>query len=266
MTLTTPQTGYAAVNGVNMYYEIHGVGDPIVVIHGAFMTIELMGKLVAGFAQSRRVIAVELQSHGHTPDIDRPFSYEQLADDTAALIRHLGIPKADVYGYSLGGGVALQLAIRHPDLVRKLIAVSASYTSAGLYPEVTATIEHLQPELFDGTPWRAAYDRVAPDPSAFPGLMQKMKQLDMTPFAWPADAIRSLAAPTLIIVGDSDGTQLEHAVEMFRLRGGGVFGDIAGLPSSQLAILPGTTHVGMIDRADWIVDMVNRFLETRTVS
>src|SRR5919202_3627366 len=153
MANTTPQTGYAPVNGLRMYYEIHGTGRPLVVLHGAFMTIELLGKLVPELARSRQVIAVELQGHGHTADIDRPITYENLADDTAALLRHLGIDNADVYGYSLGGGVALQLAIRHPELVRKLVVVSASYTSDGLHPEVLAGIEHIPPELFDGTPW-----------------------------------------------------------------------------------------------------------------
>lgn len=254
----------ALVNGVDTYYEVHGTGQPLVVLHGAFMTIELLGDLIPGLARSRQVVAVEMQGHGHTPDVDRPLTYEGLADDTAALIRHLGIGPADVYGYSLGGGAAIQLAIRHPELVRKLVAVSASYTSAGMYPEVTATIKDLDPKLFDGTPWRAAYDRVAPHPEGFAGLVEKMKQLDMTPYDWTAEAVRAIAAPTLIVVGDSDGTRPEHAVEMFRLRGGGVFGDVAGLPAAQLAILPGMTHVGILEHADLLVPMVTRFLDGAT--
>jgi len=252
---------YASVNGLEMYYEVHGTGQPLLVLHGAYMTIELMGELVPGLARSRQVIAVELQGHGRTADVDRPITYDGLADDAAALIGHLGVAPADVYGYSLGGGAALQLAIRHPDLVRKLVAVSASYTSAGVYPEVWATIETIKPELFDGTPWRAAYDRVAPRREAFATLVEKLKRLDMTPFDWMAGAVRAIAAPTLIVVGDSDGTTPEHAVEMFRLRGGGVFGDIAGLPAAQLAILPGTTHVGILERADLLVPIVHRFLD-----
>jgi pimeloyl-ACP methyl ester carboxylesterase len=261
MTSPAARTGYAPVNGLQMYYEIHGEGSPLVVLHGAFMTIELMGALIPGLARGRQVIAVELQGHGHTADVDRPLTYEGLADDTAALLRHLRIGSADVYGYSLGGGAALQLALRHPGLVRKLVLVSASYTSEGVYPEVLAGIEHITPELFSGTPWRAAYDRAAPDPGAFPRLVAKMKQLDMTPFAWPADAVRAIPAPTMIVVGDADGTRPEHAVEMFRLRGGGVFGDLAGLPAARLAILPGTTHVGVLERADWLVPMVSSFLD-----
>jgi pimeloyl-ACP methyl ester carboxylesterase len=252
--------GYARVNGLEMYYEIHGAGAPLVVLPGAYMTVELMGDLVPALAKSRQVIGVEFQGHGHTADIDRPFSYEQFADDTAALLGHVGIEQADVYGYSLGGGVALQLGLRHPGGVRKLVIASASSSSDGLYPEVIGAIENITPELFDGTPWRNTYDRVAPDPSAFPTLVEKLKQLDMTPFDWPID---ELAAPALVLIGDSDGTHLEHAVEMFRRLGGGVFGDLLPeLPASQLAILPGTTHVGMLERADWISEMTARFLAT----
>ncbi|HEX2037082.1 MAG TPA: alpha/beta fold hydrolase, partial [Chloroflexota bacterium] len=218
-------------------------------------------KLVPELARTRQVIAPELQGHGHTADIDRPITYEQMADDTAALLHHLGIGKADVYGYSMGGGVALQVAIRHPQLVRKLVVVSASSSSEGMFPEVIAGIEQMTPEVFDGSLWREAYDRAAPNPQAFPTLMAKLKQLDVTPFDWPAAAIKAIPAPTLLVVADSDIVRLEHAVELFRLRGGGVAGDLAGLPASQLAVLPGTTHVGVLDRADWLLAMVPPFLD-----
>jgi pimeloyl-ACP methyl ester carboxylesterase len=252
---------YAEVNGVKMYYEIHGTGLPLVVLHGAFMTIGAMGAIVAALAEARQVIAVELQGHGRTADIDRPLSYEQMSDDVAALLRHLGIEQADVFGYSMGGGVALQLAVRHPELVRKLVVASASSTSDGVHPEVWEGIEQITPELFAGTPWKEEYDRVAPNPDAFPTLVEKMKQLDSQPFTWPPDEIRAIAAPTMVMIGDSDGTTPEHAVELFRMRGGGVFGDLAGLPSARLAILPGTTHVGLIHRADWLAPMIDEFLD-----
>jgi pimeloyl-ACP methyl ester carboxylesterase len=253
---------YAEVNGLKMYYEIHGTGLPLVVLHGAFMTIRAMGALVPALAEARRVVAVELQGHGRTAEIDRPFSYEQMADDVAAMIRHLGFEQADVFGYSMGGGAAFQLAMRHPELVRKLVVASASSTSDGVYPEVLSGIEQITPELFEGTPWKEEYDRVAPNLDAFPALVEKMKQLDSQPFAWPPDEIRAIPAPTMVVIGDSDGTTPEHAVELFRLRGGGVFGDLAGLPSARLAILPGTTHVGLIDRADWLTPMIAEFLDT----
>jgi pimeloyl-ACP methyl ester carboxylesterase len=262
MTDAAPRTGYAPVNGLQMYYELHGAGSapPLLLLHGAFMTIELEQELIAPLSAGRQVIAVELQGHGRTADIDRPLSYEQLADDAAALLRHLDVASADVYGYSLGGGVALQLAMRHGALVRKLVVVSASYTSAGQHPEVLGGIQHITPEQFDGTPLRAAYDRVAPDPAGFATLVERITRATQ-PYAWPADAVRAIPAPTLIVVGDSDGTRLEHAVELFQLRGGGVFGDFAGLPASRLAVLPGTTHYGIVMRSALIAQLTAEFLD-----
>jgi pimeloyl-ACP methyl ester carboxylesterase len=261
MANTPEQTGYAPVNGLEMYYEIHGTGQPLVVLHGAYMTIGTMGEVVPELAKGWQVIGVELQGHGRTADIDRPLSYELMADDVAALLRHLGIEEADIFGYSMGGGVALQVAIRHPEVVRKLVVASASYTSDGVHPEVWASIETITPETFAGSPWLEDYTRVAPNPDDFPALVAKLKQLDGEPFAWPEEAIREIAAPTLLIIGDSDIVRPEHAVEMFRLLGGGVVGDVAGLPNSRLAVLPGTTHVGLVDRADWLVSMIGEFLD-----
>jgi len=257
---------YVSVNGLELYYEIHGTGQPLVVLHGAYMTIETMGEIVPSLAETRQVIAAELQGHGHTADIDRPLSYEHMADDVYALLAEVGIDKADVFGFSLGGGVALQLAIRHPEVVRKLVVASVSYTSDGLYPEVRDTIETITPELFAGSPIEEAYLRSAPNPDDFPTLVARLKQLDMEPFAWSPEDIQGISAPTLIIIGDSDGTRLEHAVEMFQLLGGGVFGDILGLPKSQLAVLPGTAHFvppgsGLLDRTDWLVAMIGEFLD-----
>ena len=262
----TSKGNYAEVNGLNIYYEIHGSGQPLVVLHGAYMTIDLMGEVVPALAESRQLIAVELQGHGHTADIDRPLSYELMADDIAALIEHLAIEKADLFGYSMGGGVALQVAIRHPEVVRKLVVASASYTSEGMHPELLEMIPTLTPEAFAGSPIEEAYLRSAPNPDDFPTLVAKMKRLDMEPFAWPAEDIGGIAAPTLLIVGDSDAIRLEHAVELFRLLGGGVMGDLAGLPKSQLAVLPGTTHFvpagsGVLEHADWLVSMIVPFLD-----
>jgi pimeloyl-ACP methyl ester carboxylesterase len=257
---------YAEVNGLEMYYEVHGTGRPLVVLHGAYMTIGAMGAIVPGLAETRQVIAVELQGHGHTADVDRPITYEQMADDTAALLGHLGMGQADVFGYSMGGGVALQLAIRHPGLVRKLVAASASYTSDGMQPELHGMVPSITPEMFAGSPIEAAYLEVAPNPEDFPRLVEKLKRLDMTPFAWPAEDIRGIKAPTLIVIGDSDAIRLEHAVEMFRLLGGGAMGDLAGLPNSRLAVLPGTAHFvppgsGVLDRAEWLLAMIVEFLD-----
>jgi pimeloyl-ACP methyl ester carboxylesterase len=264
--MTGDRGNYAEVNGLKMYYEVHGTGEPLVVLHGAYMTIDRMGEVVPSLAESRQVIAVELQGHGRTADIDRPLTYEQMADDTAALLRHLGIEQADVFGYSMGGGAALQVAIRHPEVVRRLVVASASYTSDGMHPELLEMIPSLTPEAFAGSPIEEEYLRTAPNPDDFPTLVAKLKRLDMEPFAWPQEDIRGIAAPTLLIVGDSDAIRLEHAIELFRLLGGGVMGDLAGLPKSQLAVLPGTTHFippgsGVLDRADWLVPMIGAFLD-----
>jgi pimeloyl-ACP methyl ester carboxylesterase len=266
MANTTPQSGYAPVNGLRMYYEVFGTGRPLVVLHGAYMTIETVGEIVPSLAESRQVIGVELQAHGHTEDIDRPLSYEHMAEDVAALLRHLGIEQADVFGFSMGGSAALQLAIRHPEVVRKLVVASASYTSDGMQPELLEMTPTITPEDFAGSPIEEAYLRTAPNPDDFPNLVTKLKRLDMEPFAWPKEDIRGIEAPTLLIIGDSDAIRLEHAVEMFRLLGGGVMGDLAGLPKSQLAVLPGTVHFfpsgsGLMDRADWLVSMIGRFLD-----
>ena len=255
------QRGYAPVNGLKMYYEIHGTGKPLVLIHGAFMTVEAWGDTLTELAKTRKVIAVELQGHGRTADIDRPFSYEQFADDVAALMRHIGVDKADILGYSLGGAAALQAAIRHPGMVDKLVVVSGTYRTDGWYPEVMATIAQLTPDNFTGTPIRDGYDKVAPNPAAFPALVDKIKAAEAKVYAWPEDSIRAIASPTLIVIGDSDGVRPEHAVELFRLLGGGVFGDMAGMPRSQLAVLPGTNHFGVMSRGAWLVPMVRDFLD-----
>jgi pimeloyl-ACP methyl ester carboxylesterase len=257
----TASTGYAPVNGLEMYYEIHGSGPPLVLLHGALMTLENFGELLPSLAESRRVIAIEQQAHGRTADIDRPFDYERMADDTAGLLEHLGIEGADVVGYSMGGAIALQLAIRHPELVRKLVVAASAYRPDGMYPDVLENIRNLRPEDFAGSPWQEAYARVAPNPDDWPALVAKVIRLVGGFEGWPSEAIRAIEAPALVVVADSDVVRPEHAVELFRLLGGGVAGDLAGLPRSRLAVLPGTTHVSLIERADWLTPMITEFLD-----
>jgi pimeloyl-ACP methyl ester carboxylesterase len=266
MASTETQTGYAPVGDLRVYFEIHGSGEPLVLLHGAYMTIDLMGPLLSGLAASRQVIAVELQGHGRTADADRPLTYERMADDTAGVLRHLGIESADVVGYSMGAGAALQVAIRHPAVVRKLVAISASFTSDGMHSALLDMVHTITPEMFAGSPMEDEYQRLAPNPDDFPTLVEKLKELDATPFAWPEEDIRAITAPTMVVVGDSDAVRLEHAVELFRLRGGGVMGDLEGLPASQLAVLPGTSHFippgsGVLDRIDWLLAMIPPFLD-----
>jgi pimeloyl-ACP methyl ester carboxylesterase len=256
---------YATLDPLELYYETRGEGPPLVLLHGAYMNADMMAPLAERLAASRQVIVPELQAHGRTADVDRPLTYESMGDDVAALIEHLGHEQADVAGYSMGGGAALQAAIRHPERVRRLVVASAGYRYDAMPAEAIAMFPTITPELFAGTPMETEYQRLSPTPDDFPTLVEKLKVLDTTDFAWPDEDVRAIPAPTLIVLGDSDGVRLEHAVEFFKLRGGGVMGDLAGMPESQLAVLPGTSHFvppgsGMLDRADWLASMIEAFL------
>jgi pimeloyl-ACP methyl ester carboxylesterase len=248
MTASAPGS-YASVNGLEMYYEIHGAGRPLVLLHGGPTTIDTsFGKLLPTLAKARQVIAVEQQGHGHTADIDRPLSFEQMADDTAALLRHLKIEKADFFGYSDGGNVALGIAIRHPDLVRKLAVAGTNYNNDGIYPEILEFLKHARPD--DLGDLRDAYVRVAPRPEDWPRLVAKVAELGVQFKGWRPEDIRAIEAPALVMIGDADIVRPEHAVEMFRL-----------LPHAQLAVLPGTDHIALVERVDWVLSMIAAFLD-----
>jgi len=259
----TAEASYVDVNGLKMYYEIHGTGQPLVLLHGAFSAIGTsFGQLLPGLAENRQVVGFELQGHGHTADIDRPLTIEGLADDVAAAIEQLGLAPADVFGYSTGAVVALQLVIRNPEAVRKLVLASVTYTLEGVHPGLMEGLGEMSPEMMHGSPWHEEYLRIAPRPEDFPRLFAKKTQMDQQIADIPAEAVRAIKAPTLLIIGDSDLVRPEHAVEMFRLLGGGVFGDTpAGLPDSQLAVLPGTSHVSLVSRADLLLPMITSFLD-----
>jgi pimeloyl-ACP methyl ester carboxylesterase len=269
MTTNKNQRGnYARVNGLDLYYELHGSGQPLVVLPGSFWTIEAMGEVVPQLATTRQVIAVELQGHGHTADIDRPLSYESMADDIAALIASLGLEQADLFGYSLGGGVALQTAIRHPGAVRKLAVASAPFKRDGRYPEDLAAMSAISAEAFAGTPIHDAYLRTSPVPEAWPTVVAKVRQLVTSDYDWTA-GVAALKTPTLILVGDADGLRLAHVMEFFGLLGGGQGdGDLSGLPRSSLAVLPATTHVGwappyhgIMTRTHLLLPILTEFLD-----
>ncbi len=257
------KTGYVPVNDLQMYYEIHGTGQPLVLLHGAFSAIGTsFGQLLPGLAETRQVIAFELQGHGRTADIDRPLTLEGMADDVAAAIDQLVAGPADIFGYSTGAAVGLHLVIRHPDVVRKLVLASVTYSMAGVHPGLMEGLGEMTPEMMHGSPWHEEYLRIAPRPEDFPRLFAKKTQMDRQIKDLPAETISAIKAPTLLIIGDSDLVRPEHAVEMFRLLGGGVFGDTpAGLPDSQLAILPGTSHVTVVNRADLLLPMITSFLD-----
>ncbi|HZN70833.1 MAG TPA: alpha/beta hydrolase [Micromonosporaceae bacterium] len=253
---------YAAINGLNMYYEVHGEGRPLVLLHGNLSTVEVdFGRIIHTLAATRQIVAVEQQAHGHTADIDRPLRTKTWAADTAALLDTLGIAEADVFGYSSGSAVAVHLAIQRPELVRKLVLASIAYHKDGLHPGLLDGIQDLQPEHLAGTPFEESYARVAPRPQDWPVLIEKIKEMDSEVDEWSAEAIRAIGKPALLVYGDSDIVRPEHSAEIFRLFGGGVAGDLAGLPASRLAILPGTTHVTLVHRGEWLSSMIEEFLD-----
>ncbi|MFJ6197309.1 alpha/beta fold hydrolase [Micromonospora sp. NPDC092111] len=255
---------YAPVNGLSLYYESHGVaaGRPVVLIHGALSGIGTsFGTILPLLAQHRPVIAVELQAHGHTPDVDRPLTVDALAADVVGLLDHLGVAVADVFGWSMGAAVALRLGTDHAARVGRLVLASVTFHPGGLHPGLLDGIGDLEPEHLHGSELHEAYLRTAPDPAGWPALVAKVRRLDADLPQWPASAIRALAAPTMIVLADSDIVRPEHAVEMFRLLGGGVAGDLVGLPGCRLAVLPGTTHGTVPQRAHWLAPMVDEFLD-----
>jgi pimeloyl-ACP methyl ester carboxylesterase len=245
--MTENKGNFAPVNGLELYYEVHGEGEPLILIHGGVGAIEMFGEVLPMLAESRRVIGVDLQAHGRTADIERPLSFEAMADDVGALIGHLGFEKADVMGYSLGGGVALQTAIRHPDVVRKLVVVSTAFKRDGWYPEVLAGMEQIGPEAAEPmkqTPIYGLYAGVAPRPEDWPVLLTKLGELLGRDYDWSED-VAAMEVPTMIVVGDADSIRTTHAVDFFGLLGGGkrdAGWDGSGMSDARLAILPGTTH------------------------
>lgn len=256
---------YTNVNGVNIYSETYGAGNPLVLIHGGFGTISMFAPVLPRLSETRQVIAIELQGHGHTADIERAFSFETFADDVAVLITNLGLANADVLGYSLGGGVAIQTAIRHPNVVRKLIVVSAPTKSAGWYPEVLAGQRAVNGEIaktWVGSPMQQAYASVAPKPENWPTLADKSGKLLSQDYDW-SKQVAAISAPTLIVVADADAVRTAHAVEFFELLGGGKHDagwDGSGMSTARLAILPGMTHYNILT-SPTLVPTVNTFLD-----
>ena len=260
MVSNVPVSGYALVNGLSMYYEIHGEGHPLVLLHGSYGTIGSWGNLLPALAKNRQVIAVELQGHGRTTDTDRPFSHEAVADDVAQLLSQLNISSADVLGYSFGGIIALQVGIKHPGLVRKLVILSSVYKYEGWLPEVRQALAYITPELFEHTPLKTDYTRLAPDPEHWPQFVKKFATFFAQDFTLGEENVKGLQPPTLFIMGDNDGVSATHKAELYRLCGGDVFGDMAGLPASQFAVLPGTTHVSLMMQSDRLLPLITDFL------
>jgi pimeloyl-ACP methyl ester carboxylesterase len=266
MTDTTPAqpaTGYAPVNGLRMYYELHGDGGtPLLLLHGGLFDIDLQfGELIPALAANRQVIATDFQGHGRTNDIDRPLRSADLASDVIGLLQHLDVALADVFGFSVGGATALHLAITHPQLVRKLIVSSASFHPDGDRPENKGAVSRLTVDMIAGTPMEHEYRAKSPHPDKLQDLLDKLGTYDEGFPGWSDADVEGIAAPTLITVGDCDAIALGHAVRFLQLRGGDVNGDFVGVPASQLAVFPGTTHFNGLARTELALDVVLHFLD-----
>ena len=266
-TNSKPKGGYAAVNGMEMYYEISGTGTPLILLHGGFGSTEMFTEvLLPALSAERQVIGVDLQGHGRTADIDRPLSWELMADDIGAFIQHLKLEQADVMGYSLGGGVALQTAIRHPELVRKVVVVSAPFKREDNHPEILASMEQLGAHTAQHmlqTPMYEHYAKIAPKPEDWSALWGKMGDLMRQDYDFTQD-IAATKVPMLIVAGDSDFIAPVHVAKFFGLLGGGQRDggwDGSGMSNSRLAILPGTTHYNIID-SPLLAAFITPFLET----
>jgi pimeloyl-ACP methyl ester carboxylesterase len=265
------RSGHLPINGLNLYHEVYGeLGKskvpPLLLIPGAFMATDSMKSWVSAFAGKRAVIVFDQQGHGRTPDTSRKMSYEQFADDAAELLRALKVERADVMGYSQGGGVALQLALRHPTLVDKLVSLSATYRQDGWYPSVLKGIEGLTAEAFAGTPVEKAFKEHTPDAKAYDAYLEKMKVLNIEDQNISDAQMRSMSAKTMVIVGDADGVKPEHAVAMFKLRGGGdeeaaASGTLQKVPAARLVILPAMSHIGISAETAVLVPTVSAFLD-----
>lgn len=249
------------INGMQMYYEVSGSGEPLIVLHGAYMNIPTMGEIIPMLAETHTVYALELQGHGRTNDIDRPITYPNLTADVAAFMDAIGLWKADVFGYSMGAAVALRLAVEHPEKVDQLIAASVAYDLSGMQPEYNAMVPAMSPDMFVGTPMEDAWKQYAPDPDGFRPFVERMIALEHEPVAWEAD-VKALEIPVLLIAGDADVMTLEHTVSMFRLLGGGAMGDMGQpLPASRLAVLPATSHTAVIGQAELLHQLIEPFLD-----
>jgi pimeloyl-ACP methyl ester carboxylesterase len=258
------ESGHADVNGMRIYYEVSGSGEPLIVLHGAYMNIPSMGEIVPALAEHHKVYALEFQGHGRTNDIDRPITYPALADDVAGFMEAVGLRKADVFGYSMGAAAGLQLAIRHPDKVNRLVAASVTYDVEGWQPAFREFLPNMTVEMMSSLPFAEEYRKLAVNPDGFPALAEKLIALEHEPQAW-GDDVKALQVPVLIITGDADFATLEHSVAMFRLLGGGVMGDMGTpLPASRLAVLPATSHTAVINQPDLLMAFIEPFLAGET--
>ena len=255
-------SGYAPVNGIKVYYEVYGEGLPIVLLHGAFYTIDLnWDQLIPELSKARKVIAIEMQGHGHTPLADRKLSRTTLAKDVESVMDYLKVDSADVVGYSFGGSVAYQFAIQSPKRLRKLVIISAAYKSSGWLPEVNEAFKNMKPEHFDNSPLQTAYDAVAPDKTKWTKFLEQMIAAATTAYDLGDSNIAKIAAPVLLISGDNDGMDKMELIKTYQLLGGAITSDFGVIPKSQLAIIPGQGHVSVMMQTQSILGYLNSFLK-----
>jgi len=255
-------SGYAPVNGIKVYYEVYGAGKPIVLLHGAFMTIEgNWGQLIPELSKTRKVIAIEMQGHGHTPFSDRKLDLATLASDVEGVMNFLKVDSADVAGYSMGGSVAYQFAIQSPKRLKKLVIISSAYKSTGWRPEIANAFKNMKPELFANSPMKAAYDAVAPDKTKWTKFIEQMIAFAGAQFNMGDSNIAKITSPVLIISGDNDGLDKVELMKTYQLLGGGVSADLGPMPKSHLAIVPVQGHVSLMMQTKTILDFLNVFLQ-----
>ena len=259
---TPADSGYVPVNGIKVYYEVYGEGRPIVLLHGAFYTIDMnWGQLIPDLSKTRKVIAIEFQGHGHTPFSDRKLSIATLASDVEGVMDYLKIDSADVAGYSMGGSVAYQFAVQSPKRLRKLVIISSTYKTDGWLPIVNSAFKKFKPEFFDNTPFQTGYDAVAPDKAKWTNFLKQMLDFVKVPFNVGDSNIAKIAAPVLIISGDNDGLDKIELMKTYQLLGGGVTADLQPMPKSHLAIVPSQGHVSLMMQTKIILDYLNDFLK-----
>lgn len=262
VTIAPTQKGYAETNGQKTYYEVYGEGQPLVLLHGAFMTIGLnWGPMLPELAKKHKVIAIETQGHGHSPLGSRPFSIEAVAGDVAGVLNHLNISKADVVGYSYGGTLAYQLVIKYPNLVNRVVIISSTYKSEGWDASVRNTFHMMKPEFLLHTPLDSAYKSVAPDTANFIPFVSKMLVFDTAHFDLGDNNIKAIKSPVMIICGDNDGVDKHVLFDTYKALGGGVMADMAPMPKSRLAIVPGQSHVTLMMQTDVLLKMLDGFLQ-----